>query len=364
MLGTFGWMQQRNYQYYQQQQNQQFIQVIGPQYKQMMDWFASQGTPPVVKDQQLNAWLQSIMGGYREMRTTQYGQQTTGRYVKYQGSLDQLKRELSQAAVQQAQDAEKQKFATEFRTLYEKLIKIRGYQQLLQKENIQQWSLSNVYQNSRSNIRNVNLSQLKDWIPRIKKIVDENDPEMIAKRKAEEKAKAEAEAKKKAEEEKKKKEAEEAKRKEEAAKKKVEEEKQAAEARRQVLIQKGLIARPAGWGMKKPEKKLPTATATIKPKVAAKKAAKPAAKGAGIMRPRRCPRGVKPTIPSNWNDAAASKRYLDKYKDVAAAVRGGAVRSALFHYACQGAKEGRTWAGWGRPGYLGGIFANWDQDDD
>jgi hypothetical protein len=84
-------------------------------------------------------------------------------------------------------------------------------------------------------------------------------------------------------------------------------------------------------------------------------------------RPRmRCPKSRRPNFPSNWYDPAAEQRYLNKYADIKSAVGSGAIRSALYHYACTGSREGRTWAGLdgyaSRPGYLAGIFSNWDQE--
>jgi hypothetical protein len=61
---------------------------------------------------------------------------------------------------------------------------------------------------------------------------------------------------------------------------------------------------------------------------------------------------------------AAEQRYLNKYADINAAVGSGAIRSGLYHYACTGSREGRTWSGldgFGRPGYLVGMLSNWEQ---
>lgn len=74
----------------------------------------------------------------------------------------------------------------------------------------------------------------------------------------------------------------------------------------------------------------------------------------------KCPKGKSPQFPNVWYDQEAAKRYLAKYPDVAAAVKGN-LKQALRHYACMGSKENRTWAGL-RPGHLSGIFANWDRN--
>jgi hypothetical protein len=62
-------------------------------------------------------------------------------------------------------------------------------------------------------------------------------------------------------------------------------------------------------------------------------------------------------IPEGWDEA----KYLAKYPDVKRSVDAGAFPSGLAHYLRYGKKEGRTFKGWlRRPGYLAGIFANWD----
>jgi len=77
----------------------------------------------------------------------------------------------------------------------------------------------------------------------------------------------------------------------------------------------------------------------------------------------KCPFYTKASaFPVNWNDPAAVARYTAKYPDVkkwvtamAQRTQGGEGLTALWHYRCYGAKEGRTWAGldgYRRPGYL------------
>jgi len=65
-----------------------------------------------------------------------------------------------------------------------------------------------------------------------------------------------------------------------------------------------------------------------------------------------------PPPPANWNEQA----YLNKHPDVKKAVAMGAMPSGYWHYMKHGKKEGRPLKGWNmrRPGYLSGIFANWD----
>lgn len=61
-------------------------------------------------------------------------------------------------------------------------------------------------------------------------------------------------------------------------------------------------------------------------------------------------------IPEGWSE----EKYFEKYPDVKQAVDRGAFPSGLAHYLRFGKKEGRTFKGWRRPGYLAGIFANWN----
>jgi hypothetical protein len=137
-----------------------------------------------------------------------------------------------------------------------------------------------------------------------------------------------------------------------------------------------------GWGRgKEKEAAKPAAKAAAPAKAA--KAPKAAPKpvtctsgkklvGGKCVAPRkprmRCPKSRRPNWPSNWYDPAAEQRYLNKYADINAAVGSGAIRSGLYHYACTGSREGRTWSGLEgyatRPGYLAGIFSNWDQEYD
>lgn len=63
-----------------------------------------------------------------------------------------------------------------------------------------------------------------------------------------------------------------------------------------------------------------------------------------------------PPPPADWDEAA----YLRKHPDVKKAVDIGAMPSGYWHYMKYGKKEGRPLMGWRRPGYLAGIFANWD----
>jgi hypothetical protein len=67
-------------------------------------------------------------------------------------------------------------------------------------------------------------------------------------------------------------------------------------------------------------------------------------------------RGKRLEIPEGWSE----ETYLAKYPDVAKAIDAGAFPSGLAHYLKYGKKEGRTFKGWRRPGFLAGIFANWD----
>jgi len=78
--------------------------------------------------------------------------------------------------------------------------------------------------------------------------------------------------------------------------------------------------------------------------------------------------------PAGYNEAA----YLARHPDVADAVRQKAMPSGLWHYLMYGKNEGRALAGWGRrgfagvnrtrrgvrrPGFLSGIFSNWNAVD-
>jgi hypothetical protein len=54
-------------------------------------------------------------------------------------------------------------------------------------------------------------------------------------------------------------------------------------------------------------------------------------------------------------------KYVAKNPDVAPLA--GRKHGPAIHYSCRGAAEGRQFAGYTRPGYLGGIFANWNQQD-
>ena len=60
-------------------------------------------------------------------------------------------------------------------------------------------------------------------------------------------------------------------------------------------------------------------------------------------------------IPEGWNEEA----YLAKNPDVAKAVDKGIMPSGLWHYMTYGKNEGRTLAGWKRPGFLAGISSMW-----
>lgn len=60
-------------------------------------------------------------------------------------------------------------------------------------------------------------------------------------------------------------------------------------------------------------------------------------------------------IPEGWNEEA----YLAKNPDVAKAVDQGIMPSGLWHYMKYGKNEGRTLAGWKRPGFLAGISNVW-----
>ncbi|RJR10251.1 hypothetical protein C4588_03555 [Candidatus Parcubacteria bacterium] len=84
-------------------------------------------------------------------------------------------------------------------------------------------------------------------------------------------------------------------------------------------------------------------------------------------------------LPANFNE----EKYLANNPDVAEAVRKGAMPSGAYHYVMYGMGPGchagddpsgkgkcdpsaRSFAGWRRnkrPGYLSGIFANWNQAD-
>lgn len=63
-----------------------------------------------------------------------------------------------------------------------------------------------------------------------------------------------------------------------------------------------------------------------------------------------------PPPPADWDEEA----YLKKNRDVRKAVNIGAMPSGYWHYMKYGKKEERALKGWRRPGYLAGIFANWD----
>lgn len=59
-----------------------------------------------------------------------------------------------------------------------------------------------------------------------------------------------------------------------------------------------------------------------------------------------CPYYTKASAyPPNWNAAGSEERYLEKYPDVAYAVKNKIQPSGLWHYRCYGFKEARTWAG-------------------
>lgn len=81
-------------------------------------------------------------------------------------------------------------------------------------------------------------------------------------------------------------------------------------------------------------------------------------------------------LPANFNEA----KYLANNPDVANAVRAKVMPSGAWHYVmygmgpdCQAGlnpsgagtcdPNARSFSGWRRPGYLAGIFANWDQND-
>jgi hypothetical protein len=85
---------------------------------------------------------------------------------------------------------------------------------------------------------------------------------------------------------------------------------------------------------------------------------------------------LKKLIPANFNEA----KYLANNPDVANAVSSGAMPSGAWHYAMYGMGAGcqasqdpsgrgkcdkatRTFSGYRRPGYLSGIFSNWNQAD-
>jgi hypothetical protein len=162
----------------------------------------------------------------------------------------------------------------------------------------------------------------------------------------------------------------------------------AAERRGYEKARKEFRQRRRRWGRRRrrdPSPKKAPAKAPTKAKAPAKAAApvkKAAPKpvtctggkklvGGKCVAPRkprmRCPKSRRPNWPSNWYDPAAEQRYLNKYADINAAVGSGAIRSGLYHYACTGSREGRTWSGlegFNRPGYLAGIFSNWDQEYD
>jgi len=55
-------------------------------------------------------------------------------------------------------------------------------------------------------------------------------------------------------------------------------------------------------------------------------------------------------------------RYLQLNPDVAKAVR-GVPNGAFKHYSCSGAREGRNFAGYNRPGFLGDYSSPWRRAD-
>lgn len=72
--------------------------------------------------------------------------------------------------------------------------------------------------------------------------------------------------------------------------------------------------------------------------------------------------------PDHWKNLAKlapanfdEQKYLAKHADVAKAVKMKAMPSGLWHYVKYGKTEGRALAGYRRPGFLAGIFANWNQ---
>ena len=77
--------------------------------------------------------------------------------------------------------------------------------------------------------------------------------------------------------------------------------------------------------------------------------------------------------PDHWADLGPApvgyneQTYLQKNPDVATAVKAGAMPSGLWHYLKYGKKENRAFSGWRRssrrPGYLAGVFANWNVRD-
>lgn len=90
-------------------------------------------------------------------------------------------------------------------------------------------------------------------------------------------------------------------------------------------------------------------------------------------------RKLKTRLPADFDEA----RYLAKHSDIAAAVKRGQFPSGAWHYVmhgspncaygerhgrggCDNRGKGRSFKGfrgWRRPGYLSGIFSNWDQHD-
>jgi len=87
-------------------------------------------------------------------------------------------------------------------------------------------------------------------------------------------------------------------------------------------------------------------------------------------------RKLKTRLPADFDEA----RYLSKWPDIAAAVKRGQFPSGAWHYVmhgspncaygdrhgrggCDNKGKGRSFKGWRRPGYLSGIFANWNQHD-
>jgi hypothetical protein len=85
---------------------------------------------------------------------------------------------------------------------------------------------------------------------------------------------------------------------------------------------------------------------------------------------------LKTFLPADFNEA----KYLANNPDVAAAVKQGAMPSGAYHYVMYGMGPGchaaddpsgkghcdktrRSFQGYRRPGYLSGIFANWNAID-
>jgi len=66
-----------------------------------------------------------------------------------------------------------------------------------------------------------------------------------------------------------------------------------------------------------------------------------------------------PVRPPTLTEAQKEARYLAKYKDVGAAVKGGTFKTGRQHWQQYGRKEGRVFDGLQRPGFIAGFGGWW-----